>query len=187
MSQVILIAYTVYSLVTKLLISLTIKTTNNTITQLEYKYSSLNLKHVTGYRKEPDTDLSKLFLNNNTLLNYNTHLPLLSKTLSSINGGIHSVNTKLNNFFRKNTFNTGCGLNNVTIQVKGYRGYGSPNNLYITSDESFYSNINSVANFKIRNTTTNLNELYKVSKLNKYPKFFNFNLENNLNVAKQQR
>jgi hypothetical protein len=29
--------------------------------------------------------------------------------------------------------------------------------------------------------------LYKVSKLNKYPKFFNFNLENNLNVAKQQR
>jgi hypothetical protein len=124
-----------------------------------------------------------LFVNKN-IFRTNTPTSLLSKTLtitqSKLSWADYSVSKYasltpltqniLNNTVRFKSINTSSDLNQTT-----------------TYNESKYLNVNDVVNFKIKNTTINLSELSKIRNTQNYPLFFNFNLESNLNLSKQQR
>jgi hypothetical protein len=63
----------------------------------------------------------------------------------------------------------------------------SYNHNNITLSESFYKNSTHISNFKIKTTKVNINEILSLSKILTNFSFFNYNIDTNLNLAKQQR
>jgi hypothetical protein len=57
----------------------------------------------------------------------------------------------------------------------------------LTSSEAYYSTLNQTNNLKVRSANINLQKLHQTSMLHKSLTFFNFNIEKNLNISKQQR
>jgi hypothetical protein len=53
--------------------------------------------------------------------------------------------------------------------------------------ESFYLNSKSLNTSKVKNIKTDINSILKISKVLKKAPNFNYNIENNLNISKQQR
>jgi hypothetical protein len=76
-------------------------------------------------------------------------------------------------------------FNLKTLQLKNKHPNSLPST--ITDTEALYLTVDYSLFEKTKTTQVTLNDLYRISKLKKYPALFNFNIENNLNMAKQQR
>jgi hypothetical protein len=117
---------------------------------------------------------------------------VLSKNLSSVSANLYHVDRVLTPLLAliKSDKNILSGINPnltyVTVRKKNNKTCDMVSNL--TLDEAFYTgslSINTV--YKINNTSINLNDIYRLLRLRKNPSTFSFNIENNLNMAKQQR
>jgi hypothetical protein len=178
-SQLILSVYIVYVFTLKYFYNLTNLFTNNLIDIIEVQ----NTNNTNLNTNKPKLNVSDLFLNKN-VVNSNTQTPLLSKALNITQSKLSLVNYSITANVRSKLLTSNV-LNN-TIKFKSSKLNPIFNN-NITLEESTYLNINTNNNFKIKNTTINLSDLNKIRHAKNYPLFFNFNLESNLNLSKQQR
>jgi hypothetical protein len=112
--------------------------------------------------------------------NFSKNLSLSSQNILIINS-----NALFNGLTRPSqTFISGNFLHS-TVRVKKLKDLSLGKTL--TSSEAYYSLSNSLRNLKVSSSNLNLNSIYRMSTLHKSLTFFNFNIENNLNISKQQR
>jgi len=136
---------------------------------------------------------SKLFTR--SLGTANTHTPNspinFSKTLSNLGTNIQFVGSSP--YFIKSTsdsqISTLSGVLNRTIKLRDslhsdmFKGITFSESSYVYG--FFDDNISKTT--RTRNLSLNLKTLHNLSKQHNYPSLFDFNIENNLNIAKQQR
>lgn len=182
-SQLILIIYILYISAVNLSYNIINKLSNNTLVSIENKL-------IISSDSLPTVSTKKSISNFNNLFNNSIQtIPFFSKTLSKVNQNLHFLNKySCINKSNQDILNTSNVLKNqvnlLTILVKKPT-YSINNTLSVS--ESFYSNLQHLNNFKIKNTQINLNNIYKFNNLTRLPASFSFNLENNLNIAKQSR
>jgi hypothetical protein len=139
-----------------------------------------NTQSFQPYKTKPT--INELFSKQNTKVT-SSYTPILSKLLTNTQSSLPLTSlTKLNPSFTEN-FSSGFLPN--TFKLKSCIKLTESKS--ITKDEYFYINSTYTENFKVKNTVLNLNELNKAKTTKNYPLFFNFNLENNLNLSKQHR
>jgi hypothetical protein len=169
--------YILYTTLSKLFYKLTNLFTNNLI-------ESVELQHNIQPFQSPNTKLTvnELFSNKNTKT-INSNTSILSKILTNTQSSLtltsyNNVSSSLKENFSSNFFSNTLKLKSCIKPIE-HRS--------ITKDEYFYVNSSHIENFKVRNTTLNLNELNKTKITKNSPLFFSFNLEKNLNLSKQHR
>lgn len=183
-SQLTLLVYTLYMLLTQVVYKTLNIINTNLLNSIESKYmrviSNSNPKLVNSNKlnllnlfQMSRNDSSSLPLWTKKLYNVQESTKLLNKSSidfadSKIN--YLSLNFYTNIFLSKNFFKT---KNTKCISV--------------TLDESFYSADNLKNNFQNRNLKISLTTLNKIYNLSNYPLFFNFNIDSNLKISKQQR
>jgi hypothetical protein len=115
------------------------------------------------------------------LLNFSKNLSLLEVYLSNLTG----FNKISNN---KNWVNQ-LGNNIIPLyNTKPYLNNLHHLNRYVTNSETVYiSNNNIILNNSKKNEIITLNDIYKFNKNFSTQQIFDFNIENNLSLAKQQR
>jgi hypothetical protein len=195
-SQIIILTYILYSSFVYYLQFFLNKSFSNSINISSFKDSTKStLKTpLTEYRiKDSLSSLFKL----RTSYNYTKKdypVPFFSKKLNILSKDIHLLNNFKNpssSGYTSNFTTPYSQLNLKTLKLKNkYFNLKSElvrSQTNITTTEALYLNLDSNLFQKTKNTQLTLNDLYKISKLNKYPSLFSFNIENNLNMAKQQR
>lgn len=182
-SQLIILTYTLYTFVYKLLINLLNTLTTKTLTNL--------LGTSPTHQTYPDPDeyiKGNLTYNLNSLFNsQNPQLARLRTVLFS-----KALNTSRNELrITSITRPTNVpmyptkSLNSTTLLLKTD---GTPvKSSYVTHHEALYTCSGLDKNLKTHSTQLNLNNLNRVVKEHLYPLNFNFNLTKNLNIANQQR
>jgi hypothetical protein len=140
--------------------------------------------------KYKDLNFIDLFSNSkNTLkLNMCTSTPLFSKLLSISqrdifilnNSNVNDTNTLFSykKSFLKNT-NLNLKLKSFTKSLNKHVSIAQSESIYLTSLENY--------NFKTHNSQITLSDLNNILGKSGHPSLFTFNIENNLNMAKQQR
>jgi hypothetical protein len=135
-------------------------------------------------------NFTKLFNKDTKTINQLTiPIPLFSKTLSTLSGNLSlsGYNSTLGNNHKLSSINQlTTNFNHLTIKPKTNLKQNYLNNS-LTDNESYYIRTLGSLNYKIHNQKITLNKLNKTLSINNYPRFFNFNIENNLNISKQQR
>jgi hypothetical protein len=192
-SQIIVILYAAYVLVSKYINLFITRLGGNILPTVTPNPRSFSKKVVSddGAAGTQSTTLSKLFAKTipSTPTKTNFLLGSFSKKLSvaSQNISLTTNSIPVNSFlFPLKTTSTGPdNFNYSTIKLKKLKRVGMGKTL--TDGESYYSFINISLNSKSHTTRTNLNSIYRISMLHKNLTFFNFNLENNINISKQQR
>jgi len=155
-----------------------------------------------------DTVISKnfLFLEKNTITKFNTNSIKGTKdcdTLSALSSNVapkvsflpkqvFSVQQKLLYLRSDYTIKTAPLLHLLTsktstLKLRNNLSAQFQSKLNLTEHESKYLGLFNLDNFKVRNKAFSLNENNKFFRTLNYPNNFNFNLQNNLNVSKQQR
>jgi hypothetical protein len=109
----------------------------------------------------------------------------LSKILNIVNKNLFFTNFSLNTTDATGHIISSNGLLKSTLKYRSSNTFSNKNTL--TLSESFYTGMASTTDFRIHNIQLSLNDIHRILKKNKYPNLFLFNLENNLNMAKQQR
>jgi hypothetical protein len=156
--------------------------TNNLIDSVELHHSNTT---VSGFNNNNlKLNVSELFTNKKHF-NTNSNTSLLSKTLSTTQDKLSLMSYSLHS--TNDDISLISNIKNNTIKSKSNNTLSIDTTKCITSSESKYTNITNDSNFKIKNTIINLKDLNSLKSNPKYPLFFNFNLESNLNLAKQQR
>jgi hypothetical protein len=128
----------------------------------------------------------------NTPINNNkSQIPNFSKLLSKVNKDIFIGTVNINNALNSPVNNNPCYSNKLINSTVKLLSEGKINNNKFRSNvlrsESFYQGSVNIDQLKVRNLKTNLNTIFSMSKVINNLTFFNFNLETNLNIAKQQR
>jgi hypothetical protein len=177
--QIVLIVYVLYNTVINLFYRLINKLTSNTLSSVEGTVSSLPTK----LQNKPQH--KQLIVNFNNLFNTAPQsIPFFSKTLSKLHTSLTLVSSNMLNSESSNKHFFLNNLNMLTLQIKKPKYFVSNT---LCSSESLYTNSQTLNNFKVINSQIHLNDIYKFNRLSKSPIFFNFNIENNLNIAKQSR
>lgn len=188
-SQAIVIFYIVYTLLIKYLnfligrlgSNLLPPTTQNLLKNRSSTSNTTNSgigKTLTGFFNSfAHKPISKT---STSVSNFSKNLSLSSQNILIINS-----NALFNGLTRPSqTFISGNFLHS-TVRVKKLKDLSLGKTL--TSSEAYYSLSNSLRNLKVSSSNLNLNSIYRMSTLHKSLTFFNFNIENNLNISKQQR
>lgn len=187
-SQLIISFYVIYTLLYKFFLKL-IKLTNYNIINSANNYYSSKIDSSMHYTKS-NTNSINSFFNNNLGPKSVKNIPIFSKNLSQLTFSLSNLNSKL--FLAPSdytNYNIPTNFDYNTLKLKPV--INSLNSTFsrvsIASSESFYSDITFVDNRRVKTSSINLSELNKILNTKSYPLFFNFNLENNVNLAKQQR
>jgi hypothetical protein len=114
----------------------------------------------------------------NTLLQF-------SKQLNILNNNIFSVSTVGNKLGTEDSYSFYNNLNLTTLKTKNQNIFSNCGS--VTLDEAFYKNTPFLTNLKVINLKTSLLDINKVYKTINNPNFLYFNIENNINMSKQQR
>ena len=183
-SQVVLLLYSLYIVLTNFLYSVLNYVNGKSFSFLNNHYKKPNEPSLTKNVKNFDT----LFNNTTTKLNNtNTLLPKFSKTLSVLSKNVALVTStdfrwksKYLDFF---TLNKDVHYSTIKLKKDSF----IKNSNTITNMESFYLNSKSLNTSKVKNIKTDINSILKISKVLKKAPNFNYNIENNLNISKQQR
>jgi len=188
-SQLIVIFYVFYTLLYKFFLKLTNLTNYNIINAANNYYSKKILQPTNSLRFGSD-NLTNFFKNKSHTCSA-TNIPIFSKNLTQLTSSILGVSSKtfLDPTPKINNLTSSSNLNYETFKLRRSAGlvHTFTVNYGVTFSESFYSDTGFNSNFKVKTSNMNLSELSKVLNVKSYPLFFNFNLENNLNLAKQQR
>jgi hypothetical protein len=187
-SQVILIVYTLYTLITTLLYKLINRVGYNALESTNQHYIN---KHPNQYiSTDSSKNFTKLFNKDTKITNQlNIPIPLFSKMLSTLSGslGLSSCNSTFDNNVKLSSVNQlTTNFKYLTIKSRTNPKQNCLSNS-LTDNESYYIRTLGSLNYKTHNQKITLNKLNKTLSINNYPRFFNFNIENNLSVSKQQR
>ena len=194
-SQIILVVYITYTSVINLSYRFFNKITNNTLLSLEARSSGI-VYGGSNNNSKIKTVHDQLFNNQGSHNTHSTLVPFFSKNLSNLrknlslldqsyqnlNNSLVTTSQPTNSFLNNNSFNTYIVRTKQTTPSLVNTVSSS-----FTNSEGFYSNSKNLNNFKIKSAQVSLNDIHKLYNLSNYPVFFNFNLEKNLNMAKQQR
>jgi hypothetical protein len=171
----------VTSLINKILAQLT----NKTLTSLEHNSITINTLN---------TKLNKPLHNSTDILfgntpNKTTYTPFFSKNISSLHKNLSLVkpSSNLNTTNNSNFINNLGSIKLLTLKIKTPFSERIYTETSLTQNEAYYIGSTNLINFKIKNVQVTLNDLYKTFMTPLCPTTFNFNVENNLNIAKQQR
>jgi hypothetical protein len=191
-SQVIITTYLLYNLLNLTLVSILNKITNRTLFNLKTHY--FNNKKLTNSLTQPKNinNISDLF-KNNTFINTSTpytndkHSILLqfSKQLNTLNSNIFLLNIIGSKLTTNHNYNFYSNLNLVTLKTKNKNTFSKCSS--ITLDEAFYKNTPILTNSKVINLKSTLLDINKIYKIINNSSFLHFNIENSINISKQQR
>jgi hypothetical protein len=191
LSQVFFSVYVMYISIHKLINAFLSQFSSNLLNSLDREQllrGSTSIKGVSD-----NTGPSKLFTRSLSTVNtHTTNSPInFSKTLSNLGTNIQFVGSSP--YFIKSTsdsqISTLSGVLNRTIKLRDslhpdtFKGITFSESSYVYG--FFDDNISKTT--RTRNLSLNLKTLHNLSKQHNYPSLFDFKIENNLNIAKQQR
>lgn len=185
-SQIIITTYLLYNLVTLTLYSILNKVTNRTLFNLKTYY--FNNKKPTNTLTQPQNkyNISNLFKNNTPYTNDKHNILLqFSKQLTILNSNIFFLNIIGSKLGTKDSYSFYNNLNLVTLKTKNQNTFSRSGS--ITLDEAFYKNTPILTNSKVINLKSTLLDINKIYKTINNSSFLHFNIENSINISKQQR
>lgn len=183
-SQLILLSYIFYTLITRILYKFLNLFNQNVLDSVETKYSKglsyrnlnqqplANFKFVTLLRSaKPDT----------------LGITVFTKKLYNLNFLVSPLTLTELNFNKLKNPVLSYDLNLSTLLLKSTPHTNNLLHTYLTFDESYYSAENLNTNFKNKNIKISLKLINTINNFYKNPLFFNFNIDNNMLLSKQQR
>jgi hypothetical protein len=169
--------------VTSLINKFLYKLTNKTLNSLEHRSIVTTSKPKLTKPLVGSTGI--LFEN---ACNTTTYTPFFSKSVSNLHKNLSLLNPSLNvNTNKHNLLSNLENINLLTLKPRttSLKTFYTQNSF--TQNEAYYKGSDNLNNLKIKNAQINLNDLYRTFMSPLCPTTFNFNIENNLSIAKQQR